>query len=108
MSKKNTMYNIEMLYKARNNIIELFDDYSLIVSEAKLKAIKETGLNNSSCQQFFHNSPWPIVLAQLKVGNNSENLLNEIRKIVYFLYQSNGITKKVNKLDLKGGEKSIA
>ena len=29
-----------------------------------------------------------IALAQVKVGNNSENLLNEIRQIVYSLYQS--------------------
>ena len=28
-----------------------------------------------------------IALAQVKAGNNSENLLNEIRKIVYSLYQ---------------------
>ena len=30
----------------------------------------------------------PIALAQVKAGNNSESLLNEIRQIVYFLYQS--------------------
>ena len=37
----------------------------------------------------------PIALAQIKAGNNSESLLNEIRQIVYFLYQSKEITKKV-------------
>ena len=37
----------------------------------------------------------PIVLAQVKAGNNSENLLNEIKQIVYSLYQSKQITKKV-------------
>ena len=37
----------------------------------------------------------PIALAQVKAGNNSENLLNEIRQIVYSLYQSKEITKKV-------------
>ena len=36
----------------------------------------------------------PIALAQVKTGNNSESLLNEIRKIVYSLYQSKQITKK--------------
>ena len=30
----------------------------------------------------------PIALAQVKAGNNSESLLNEIRQIVYSLYQS--------------------
>ena len=37
----------------------------------------------------------PIALARVKAGNNSENLLNEIRQIVYSLYQSKKITKKV-------------
>ena len=37
----------------------------------------------------------PIALAQVKAGNNSESVLNEIRQIVYFLYQSKQITKKV-------------
>ena len=37
----------------------------------------------------------PIALAQIKAGNNSESLLNEIRKIVYSLYQSKEINKKV-------------
>ena len=36
-----------------------------------------------------------IALAQVKSGNNSENLLNEIRQIVYSLYRSKEITKKV-------------
>ena len=38
----------------------------------------------------------PIALAQVKSGNNSESLLNEIRQIVYSLYQSKEITKKVD------------
>ena len=37
----------------------------------------------------------PIALAQVKAGNNSETLLNEIRQIIYSLYQSKKITKKV-------------
>ena len=36
----------------------------------------------------------PIALAQVKAGNNSENLLNDISQIVYSLYQSKKITKK--------------
>ena len=36
-----------------------------------------------------------IALAQVKAGNNSENLLNEIRQIIYSLYQAKDITKKV-------------
>ena len=37
----------------------------------------------------------PIALAQVKADNNSESLLNEMRQIVYSLYQSKQITKKV-------------
>ena len=37
----------------------------------------------------------PMAFAQVKAGNNSENLLNEIRQIIYLLYQSKEITKKV-------------
>ena len=36
----------------------------------------------------------PIALAQIKAGNNSESLLNEIRQIIYSLYRSKEITKK--------------
>ena len=36
-----------------------------------------------------------IGLVQVKAGNNSESLLNEIRQIVYSLYRSKEITKKV-------------
>ena len=37
----------------------------------------------------------PIALAQVKAGNTFESLLNEIRQIMYSLYQAKEITKKV-------------
>ena len=43
----------------------------------------------------------PIALAQVKAGNNSENFLNEIRQIVYSLYQTKKITKKVYNSKIK-------
>ena len=36
----------------------------------------------------------PIALAQVKAGNTSENLLNEIRQVIYSLYQAKEITEK--------------
>ena len=39
----------------------------------------------------------PILLAQIKAGNNSYKLKNEIRKILYFLCQHNKIIKNVRK-----------
>ena len=41
---KNTLYNIEMLYKAWKEDIKFYDDYSLMMSEAKSKATKGKGL----------------------------------------------------------------
>ena len=37
----------------------------------------------------------PIAAAQVKADNTSENLLNEMNQIVYFLYWVNEIAKKV-------------
>ena len=39
----------------------------------------------------------PISLAQLKAGNNSEKLKNEIRQLLYSLYRSKKLTKNVYK-----------
>ena len=88
--QKNALYNTEMLYKARNNVIEFFDNYSSMVSKAKLKVTKETRLKILTPKQMLQGLP--IVPAQVKAGNNSESLLNEIRQIVYSLNQSKQIT----------------
>ena len=39
----------------------------------------------------------PISLAQLKAGNNSEKLKNEIRQLLYSLYRSKQLTKQMYK-----------
>ena len=36
----------------------------------------------------------PVAFAQVKVGNTSENLLNEIRQIIHSLYWAKEVTKK--------------
>ena len=48
-----------------------------MVSEAKLKVIKGTRIKILTPKQMLPRLP--IALAQVKAGNNSENLLNEIR-----------------------------
>ena len=82
-----------MLYKARSKAITFYGDYSLMMSEAKTKATKGTGLKMLTPKQILQRLS--IALAQVKAGNNSESLLNEIRQIVYSLYQLKKITKKV-------------
>ena len=71
------MYGIELLYKSRNDVINFYDDYSSMVSEAKTKATTGTGLKILTPKQLLQRLPIP--LAQVRVGNNSESLLNEIR-----------------------------
>ena len=39
----------------------------------------------------------PISLAELKAGNNSEKLKNEIRQLLYSLYRSKNLTKQIYK-----------
>ena len=62
---------------------------------------KDTGILNSDYSKYKILTPkqmlqrLPIALALVKAGNNSESLSNEIRQIVYSLYQSKQITKKV-------------
>ena len=46
---------------------------------------KGTGVKTLTPNQMLKRLP--IALAQIKVGNNSESLLNEIRETVYSLYQ---------------------
>ena len=65
--------------------MRLYDGYSLMVSEAKNKAKNEgKGLKILTLNQKLQRLP--IALAQMKAGNNSKSLLNEIRQIVYSLY----------------------
>ena len=39
----------------------------------------------------------PIILAQLKAGDNSQKLKNEIRQLLYSLYRSKKLTKQLYK-----------
>ena len=82
-----------MLYKARNEAIKFYDDYSSMMSKAKYRATKGTGFKIWTPKQTLQRLP--IALAQVNPGNKTESLLNEVRQIVYSLYQSKQITKKV-------------
>ena len=84
---------MEILHKARSEAIKFYDNYSLMMSEANVKATKGTELKILTPKQMLQRLA--IALAQAKAGNNSKSVLNEIRKIVYSLYQSKQITKKV-------------
>ena len=82
-----------MLYKARNEAIKYYDDFSLMMYEAKTKATQGAGLKLLTPKQIRQRLP--IAFVQVKAGNNSESLLIEIGQIIYSLYQSKQIAKKV-------------
>ena len=86
------MYNF---FEGRENFLDVF--------ESKIFLVKSKGAGILNPNQFKLKvltpkqmlQRLPIALAQVKASNNSETLLNEIRQIVYSLYQSKQITKKV-------------
>ena len=57
-----------------------------------IKATKGKGLKILTPKQMLQRLP--VTLAQVKAGNTSENLPNEIRQIIYYLYRAKEITKK--------------
>ena len=84
--QKNTLYNMEMLYKARNNVIKFFDDYLSTISEATLKAAKGTGLKLLTPKK---------VLQRLPIAdNNSQSLSNEIRQFFIICINQKKLLKK--------------
>ena len=62
-----------MLYKARNEASKFYDDYSLMMSEAKTKATKGTWLKILTPKQMIHRLQ--IALAKVKAGNNSRKFI---------------------------------
>ena len=61
--------------------------------DTKKDETKGKGLKTLTHKQMLQRLP--IDLTRVKTGNNSESLFNEIRQIIYSLYQSKQITKKV-------------
>ena len=71
----------------------MFNDYAKSMSKNIYYSKQGTGLKILTPKQMLQRLP--IALPQIKAGNNSESLLNEIRQVVYSLYQVKEITKKV-------------
>ena len=93
--QKEVINNFGKFYNSREEVISFFRDYIEMLSDANYDAKQNetegTGLKILTPKQMLQRLP--IVLAQVKAGN-SESLLNEIRQIVYSLYQSKQITKR--------------
>ena len=65
----------------------------MILEFNKIKQQKGQGIKILTPNQML--SRLPIALAQLQAGNNSENLKNEIRQLLYSLHRSKNMTKQV-------------
>ena len=87
--RKNDVFDsVRDLYKGRELVINTFK-----IGLFPLKSTTGTELKILTPKQLLQRLP--IALAQVKAGNNPESLLNKTKQIVYSLYQSKEITKKV-------------
>ena len=78
-------------FEENEKIIDIVERILELNSEKQLGI----GLKILTPNQMF--SRLPITLAQLKAGNNSEKLKNEIRQLLYSLYKSKKLTKRLHK-----------
>ena len=86
--KRNTFENVNALQEDRELILNAFRSGIFPMKEKQGK-----GLKMLTPKQMLQRLP--IALAQVKGGITSENLLNEIRQIIYSLYRAKEITKNV-------------
>ena len=63
-----------------------------MIFQAKFKVTLEKGSKILTPKQMLQRLPIPH--SQVKAGNASENVLNEIRRIMYSLYQASNLLKK--------------
>ena len=81
----------EKIIEKPDKILEIVED----ILEFNRKKQSGGGLKILTPNQML--SRLPITLAQLKAGNNSEKLKNEIRQLLYSLYRSEQLTKQLYK-----------
>ena len=76
----------------REEVTKFLKDYSAMRNIARYDTTREKRLEIFTAKQLLQRLP--ISFARENVGNTSENLLNEIRQIIYYLYQAKEIAKK--------------
>ena len=88
-----TISNIDNLYNSRAEVVKMFNDYFKNMYRNIYESKQGTGLKILTPKQMLQRLP--LALVQIKTGNSSESLFNEIRQIFNSLYQSKETTKKV-------------
>ena len=93
--KEIVLENLHNFFEGREKILDAFESkiFSTKSKGAGILGPDQSKLKVLTPKQMLLRLP--IALAQVKTGNNSESLLNEIRQIIYSLYQTKQITKKV-------------
>ena len=89
----NTIKSIINFFNSIEKVMKLYNGYAKIRFETMHETKHGAELKILTLKQMFQRLP--IALAEVKTGNNSQNLLNEIGQVLYSLYQSKEITKKV-------------
>ena len=106
LNKKQVYFINKQLTKIKNIVKNVSEDHKLKTKENEniinvIETILELnnknqlgeGLKILTLDQML--SRLPITLAQLKAGNNSEKLINNIRQLLYSLHCSQKLTKKI-------------
>ena len=78
-----------------NEIVDIVEKILEFSKEKQQGQGQGQGLKILTPDQMF--SRLPITLAQLKAGNNSQKLKNEIRQLLHSLYRSKKLTKQLYK-----------
>ena len=90
--------NLYNLYEGRERVFNAFDSkiFSIKIEDTGFsdRVSDHSNLKILTPNQMHHRLP--IAIAQVRAGNTSENLINEVRQIIYSLYQTKEITKKVH------------
>ena len=93
--KEIVLENLYNFFEGREKVLDAFESkiFSMKPKGAGILNLNHSKLKVLTPKQMLQRLP--IALTQVKAGKNSESLSNEIRQIVYSLYQSKQITKKV-------------
>ena len=103
-AKKDTSESANILYEGRKLVVNASKSRINLLNstQGKTRFIDLAPVGKvSNCTRFKILTPKPMLrrlpvgLAQVKTGNPSENLLNEIGHIIYYLYWAAKINKKV-------------
>ena len=75
-----TIFNIKKFYKSREEVTKFYNDYFKMVHETTFDSKHDKRVKTVTPQGL------PKSLAQVRAGNTSENILNEVRQVIHYLY----------------------